>query len=151
MIAPMNDPAVHVDAFNLLCDDFIATGTYRSVYTCRLNPAWVVKVELDKGDWRSFANVLEHELWTKNQYCERVARWLAPCRFLSTDGRILIQDKATIAKDHQIDELPKELPAFLTDLKPSNFGWIDGKFVCVDYSMHIDNISTKLKKVNWRE
>lgn len=138
------------DAFNLLCDDFVARGTYRDVYTCRLNPDWVVKVEIDKGDWRSFSNVFEHKFWEENRFYAKVADWLAPCHFLSPDGRILIQSKARIAKES--DNLPEAIPAFFTDLKPSNFGWIGDKFVCVDYAFQLSSLNVKPKRVpHWVE
>lgn len=149
MSIPGNESAF-ADAFNLLCDDFIARGVYRDVFSCRLNPDWVVKVELDKGSWRSFANVHEHKFWDENQFYPKVADWLAPCRFISPDGRILIQDRARIAKAS--DNLPEAIPAFFTDLKPSNFGWIGERFVCVDYAFHLTTINVKPKKVpHWVE
>jgi hypothetical protein len=47
------------------------------------------------------------------------------------------------------DTLPDMIPAFLTDIKRENFGWYDGRIVCVDYAMHLDNLSTRLKKATW--
>lgn len=148
MVVPTNsDPAVHVDAFNLLCEDFIARGTYRDVFECRLNPAWVVKVEIDKGDWRSFMNVKEYHFWDWNKDYKKVSDWLAPCHFLSPDGRILIQSKVKMAKEH--DPLPEKIPAFFTDLKPQNFGWLGERFVCLDYATTLDNPNVRLKTADW--
>lgn len=64
------------------------------------------------------------------------------------NGRILLQHKASPIVDRSA--LPEQVPAFLSDLKPENFGMLDGRLVCLDYAMTIPNPSTKLKKVDWR-
>jgi hypothetical protein len=136
------------DAFNLLCGDKIASGLHRNVFECRLRPELVVKVEHDE-EWRYFANVKEMTFWEDNQHFKKAADWLAPCAFLSPDGRVLLQYKCRIATS--FDELPPKIPHFLTDRKPQNYGWLpNGQFVCVDYAMTIDNISTKLTLAKWR-
>ena len=134
------------DAFNLLCGELIGQGIHRKVFECRLRPDLVVKVEKE-GDWRSFANVMEQKFWDDHQFCAKVASWLAPCEYLSPDGRILLQRKATPVGEHE--ELPIEIPSFLTDLKRANFGRIDGALVCVDHAMTIPNPSTRMKRVVW--
>lgn len=135
------------DAFNLLCGDKLGSGVHRDVFACRLRPDLVVKVE-QAGEWRSFANVEEMRFWSENMYCPTVAAWLAPCEYLSPDGRILLQRRVRIAVDG--DALPERVPAFLTDLKPSNYGWMDGRFVCVDYAGRINDVSMRMKKAAWR-
>lgn len=142
----MTNPAF-VDAFNLLCGAKLGEGIHREVFECHIAPQYVVKVERDL-DHRSFSNVHEWQFWLDNKDNPGVAKWLAPCYFMSPDGRILLQHRVRPA--HSSDELPTQLPAFLNDLKPQNFGWLDGNFVCVDYAGHIDNPSKRLKKVNWR-
>jgi hypothetical protein len=136
------------DAFNLLCGKKLGGGIHREVYECRLRPELVVKVELEE-DWRSFANVREMLFWSNNQHYDKVAKWLSPCDYMSPDGRILLQRKVQIAS--ATDTLPSELPSFLTDLKPDNFGWLDGRFVCVDYALSLDNPNIKPKKVKWHD
>lgn len=78
---------------------------------------------------------------------KEIARWLAPCEFLSPDGRILLQRR--VERVTQAYKMPEKLPTFLTDFKKENFGWLDGKLVCIDYSITIPNPSMRLKKVNW--
>lgn len=141
----MSNKRTFEDAFNLLCGDKIGGGIHRTVYTCRLREDLVVKVESDEH--RFFANVFEYKFWADNSYCEAIAKWLAPCKYLSPDARILLQRRAEpLPKGYT---MPEKLPTFLTDLKRENFGLLDGKFVCVDYAMNIPNPSVKLKKAEW--
>lgn len=138
--------ATFEDAFNLLCGKKIGEGIHRDVFECRLRSDLVVKVEAET-DWRYFANVLEMRFWSDAQYCEKISQWLAPCEYLSPDGRILLQRK--VRKIADISELPRQVPAFLTDLKADNFGVLDGRIVCVDYAMTITSPRTTLKFANW--
>ena len=142
----MNKPTFE-DAFNLLCGKLLGEGIHRKVFECRLRPDLVVKVE-SETNWRYFANVLEMQFWSDHQYFDKVAQWLAPCDYLSPDGRILLQRRALPIVD--TSALPAQLPAFLGDVKANNFGMLDGRLVCVDYAMTIPNPSTRLKKVDWR-
>lgn len=144
----MADSATFEDAFNLLCGEKLGNGIHRTVYRCRLRSDLVVKVE--EQDYRQFANVLEQRFWDDHCHYEPVARWLAPCEFLSPDGRILLQ--------RRVDPLPRvgaalpdALPAFLTDVKRDNFGILDGRLVCFDYAATIPNPSTRLRKVDWAD
>lgn len=142
----MTDAKSFEDAFNLLCGEKIGEGIHRTVFECRLRPDLVVKVETS-GEWRYFANVQEMKFWSEHQYYDKVARWLAPCDFLSPDGRILLQRRCDTLRDV---DLPEKLPAFLTDVKRSNFGVLDGRIVCVDYAMTIPSPSLRLKAADWR-
>lgn len=133
------------DAFNLLCGEKLGEGIHRMVFECRLRPELVVKVEKEEA-WRYFANVHEMKFW--DEVDAKVRQWLAPCEYLSPDGRILLQQKVNIC--NSFDTLPTELPAFLHDHKPSNYGWLRGQFVCVDYSIHtIGKPNLRKKKVTW--
>lgn len=134
------------DAFNLLCGDLIGRGIHRFVYECRIRPDLVVKVE-NNDHMRYFANVHEMAFWSEHHRFKAVADWLAPCEFLSPDGRILLQKRAEPL--HMTAPLPDKLPAFLTDWKRENYGMYDGRFVCVDYAMTIPNPNRKLRKVTW--
>lgn len=136
------------DAFDMLCGDKIGSGVYRDVFSCKLRPDLVVKVERET-DYRDFTNAREMRFWCDNQDYRPVAKWLAPCEFLSPDGRILLQRKATITTESDLPNLPKHLPAFLTDTKFGNFGWIEGKLVCVDYASVVSNCSVRARKAEW--
>jgi hypothetical protein len=140
------DADIHADAFDLLCHKLLGEGIHRKVFSCRLNDDWVCKVE-EATTWRSFANVMEARFWQDNQHYEAVAKWLAPIHFCSPDFHIIIQSR--VEPIRKSDELPDTLPQFLTDIKRENFGWLNGKLVCVDYSMWIDKPPTRLVKREW--
>lgn len=141
----MSNAATFEDCFNLLCGDKIGEGIHRTVYECKIRPDLVVKVE--NQNLRYFANVLEDKFWIDHQYHKDVVKWLAPIEFLSPDARILLMKR--VRPVHNTDKLPDKLPTFLTDIKRSNFGWLDGKLVCVDYAMTLPNPSLRLRKANW--
>jgi hypothetical protein len=135
------------DCFNMLCGDLIGDGIHRKVFACKLRPELVVKVEDQPGLYRWFANVHEMRFWNDHDQYEPVRKWLAPCEFLSPDGRILLQQRVDpLPREY---EMPAALPGFLTDFKRENYGLFEGRFVCVDYSTTIPNPSTKLRKVSW--
>lgn len=136
------------DAFDLICGELLGSGHSRKVFTCALNPDWVVKVE--SGEFRRFNNVDEYRIWSDLQYAPEYAKWLNPSRRLSSDGRILIADACDPVPRHM---LPKTVPDFLTDLKPENFGIHrkTKKVVCLDYSTIIVKPSLKQKKANWTD
>lgn len=139
---------IYEDAYNLLCGKLIGEGIHRKVFECRLRKDLVVKVEYET-EWRPFANVSEMRFWNDHEHCKAIATWLAPCEYLSPDGRVLLQKKVQPLSDASV--LPKNIPSFMGDLKLSNFGTLDGQIVCVDYAMTIPNPSLRLKKANWRE
>lgn len=140
-----NNPAF-ADAFNLLCGERIGSGIHRDVFECNLRPEFVVKVEIAQT-YRYFANVHEMKFWDDWCLHEPVAKWLAPCEFLSPDGRILLQRRI---EPIRTSELPDKLPGFLTDIKPCNFGYHNGRIVCCDYAMTNPNANKRMKKVDWR-
>ena len=142
----MSEPAIFEDAFNLLCHHKLGSGIHRDVFECRIDDKLVVKVENDLP-WRYFANVLEMKFWNDNQHYEPVAKWLAPCEYLSPDGLVMLQRRVEPLRAS--DKLPEKLPAFLTDIKADNFGLLDGRVVCFDYALNITSPSTRQKKADW--
>lgn len=49
-------------------------------------------------------------------------------------------------------DLPRKVPAFFTDLKAENWGRIDGRFVCVDYGLHLlheHGMTSRMRSVRW--
>lgn len=145
-----NDPRMRVyeDAFNMLAGRLIGEGCYRKVFECKLRPELVVKVEEEPEDgYREFHNVAEAKFWKYNEQHTAVSKWLAPIIYSSPDGFILLQKKVRMA--HDTDELPRQLPAFLTDLKVGNFGWLGNQLVCIDYALHIHTPNVRLKKADW--
>jgi hypothetical protein len=144
----VSNTAVFEDAFNLLCGDKLGEGIHRTVFECRVRPDLVVKAETHQLH-RYFANVMEMKFWSDNEHDPNVARWLAPCRYLSPDGRILLQERAeSLPASYR---LPARLPAFLTDIKRSNFGLIKRRLVCVDYAYVIVRPAIRPRKAEWSD
>ena len=141
----MSDPAFR-DAFNLLCGALIGQGTYRKVFECAIDPTLVVKVELEQ-EWRTFPNHDEFRFWQEQADYRKVSDWLAPCVRISPDARILLQKRCQPLR--ATDTLPEKLPEFLTDRKRDNFGWYEGRLVCLDYQFTIYNSPLRPKKVTW--
>ena len=140
----MTEEQIFEDAFNLFCGRLIGEGIHRKVYECRIDPTLVVKVEQPEH-WTSFANMCEMKFWGFHADYKPVADWLAPCHYLSPNGQVLLQQKC----DPWTGPLPEKVPSFLTDLKRENFGNLDGRLVCVDYSSTIMNPSMRLKNAEW--
>lgn len=140
----MSDNAfVHRDAFNLLCDDRIGYGMSRSVFTSRLLPDSVVKVEERAG---RFQNVVEWETWLRVQETE-VEKWFAPCRWISPNGSVLVMARTTPALEY-----PDKMPVFLCDFKRTNYGMYDGRLVCHDYGtsqIFEHGMSKRKRKAEW--
>lgn len=135
------------DAFNLLCGKQLGAGIHRKVFACRIRDDLVVKVEDDANEWRNFANVREMQFWCDWEHHEPVAKWLAPCDYLSPDGRIMLQRRCDVVPESY--EMPSELPGFLTDLKRENFGLIAGRLVCVDFAGTIPAANKRMRKAVW--
>lgn len=130
----------------VMCGALIGEGIGRRVFECRHDPRYVVKIELRT---RSFQNVAEWEAWEWLR-CTKKADWLAPCLSISPSGTFLLQQRVTPLRPK---EFPKRIPAFLTDIKRENFGWLEGRVVCIDYGTILSNIekaSDRLVKANWK-
>lgn len=136
---------VFEDGFNLLCGKQLGSGISRKVFECRLDPTLVVKVQHDDTK-PPLENMMEFEVWQSAMMTE-FAKWFAPCTLISTTGRILLQKRTFPTRD-----LPLKVPAFFTDLKPENWGLLDGKPVCHDYALNQImevGLRKKMRKVNW--
>lgn len=124
-----------------LCDfifgKFLGYGASRFVFEYMPDPKLVIKI--DCSDFN--ANVIEYAIWNKVSDCEKLSKWFAPCNSISRCGRILLQRKVKTGIPYE--EYPKKIPSFLNDTKYRNFGKINDRIVCVDYSsVRIDQIGT---------
>ena len=150
-----DDAAIHLEAFNLLCNERIGYGMSRQVFDSLALPDCVIKVERDPG---RFQNVMEWEAWSKLQWTKH-SRWFAACRWISPNGRVLIMEKTARPAP---DQFPARLPVYLTDTKRSNFGLSmlpdprTGKpaqrFVCHDYGTCLlmeRGMSKATRAVDW--
>ena len=142
-----DNPSMHREAFNLLCNQKIGGGMSRVVFNSELLPDCVVKVESGGG---CFQNVIEWETWQRVRDTEH-SIWFAPCRWISPNGSILIMEKTEpIAKS----AYPEKMPIFFTDFKYLNYGFYDGRVVCHDYGTSLifeHGMTKRLKKADWWE
>lgn len=138
------DKIVNMELIDYILGDFVGYGISRLVYDYRLDPKYVIKLDLSNHN----ANVLEHDVWRTVEHTKH-AKWFAPVKDLSPCGRVLLQEKC---KYENIDKFPKIIPDYLSDIKVDNFGWLNGKFVCLDYAgnnLLTKGLSSKMKKVKW--
>ena len=135
---------LYTDFIDLICGDLIGEGSTRKTFECFINHSYVIKIEKSGCS----QNVREYQNWSDYQYTDGVSEWLAPCHSLSRNGRVLIQRRCEpIAKS----QLPEKLPKFLTDLKVENFGMLDGRIVCCDYSFLVTTAELTQRKVKWND
>ena len=123
----------------------IGFGVYKDVFVFQPNTDLVIKFAATDPAM----NYREWDIW--NSVDKEIKKWLAPCVRISDCGVFLIQKRV---ERKPKKDYPKMIPAFLTDTKYSNFGWIDNKFVCCDYggfyNIFLDGKpNTKLVKANW--
>lgn len=125
--------------------DLIGFGANRYVFECVMNPKLVVKIDFGSD----FSNVIEWETWKSVMDIKGVKEWFAPVHNISPCGNIMTQSKCKEIPD---GKYPKQIPRFFCDVKPSNFGLLNGKVVCFDYGMHYlleKGMSPVMRKVNW--
>lgn len=131
------------ELFYMILGETLGAGEFRIVYEHVQRDDLVLKWEPHA---QSFQNIAEWEFWEENKNDKKVARWLAPCEYISPCGIILAQKKTT--KPEKAD-YPNMVPEFLTDLKRRNFGMLNGKLVAHDYGLHNVKVPTKRKKAKW--
>lgn len=133
------------DFFDMLVGDCLGTGGYREVYEYRPRAGHVIKVEQLSGH---FENILEWEIWHTVRDTE-YAKWFAPCADISANGIWLIQKRTKPCTPKQ---LPERVPAFFTDIKESNIGWLNGHPCFHDYGRNkltTLGLTKKTKKIDW--
>lgn len=136
---------ISADLLRTVCGREIGYGDGRTVYECAIRPDLVVKIETPS---HSFQNQGEWKFWNDWRLDKDVRRWLAPCESISPCGTVLLQRRTEPVPSGRF---PKKLPRFLTDVKRSNFGLLNGRFVCHDYGLVRVIISTVLSQADWWE
>lgn len=133
------------DFFHLVAGDYIGRGAARYVYACQIDRSLVLKIEDTPC---SFQNVHEWDVWREVEHT-RYARWFAPCVEISSCGTVLLQKRT---KPADASQYPSKLPSFFTDTKRSNFGMLDGRFVCHDYGVTLlrsNGLVGRQRKAEW--
>lgn len=132
----------------MMAGEKIGSGIGRHVFEYLPDKSLVIKFELK---CKSFQNVMEWETWQATQFYGPVRKWFAPCVSISDCGTILLQ-KRTHSRPRE--KYPGKIPAYLTDTKYSNYGFIGNQLVCHDYGTNImleKGMTGHMKKVLWRE
>lgn len=139
----LSNKIISTDFANYFLGNYIGCGISRYVFEHPDNKNWVYKIDASEYN----ANVLEFDVWSRVQHVKNVSKWFAPCGKMSRCGRIMLQRRCKPLTDY-----PKIIPHFLTDIKPDNFGLLDGRVVCFDYAGNLlmeNGMSLKMKKANW--
>lgn len=137
------------DAIEMFVGARIGGGMSREVYECSLDKSLVVKIETG---YASFQNISEWKIW--NALSEtKAATWLAPCVSISATGAVMLMKRT---EPLQVKQLPKQMPAWLTDFHMANYGMLNGRVVCHDYGT-ADSVviglgaSKRMRKPDWVE
>jgi hypothetical protein len=136
---------IYRDLFNTICGEQLGRGAYRTVYAHALDPSLVVKVERAAGE---FHNIAEWNVWNHVNGTEH-SKWFARCVAISPNGMVLIQNRTQPARPH---EYPKQVPAFMTDLKRANWGRLGNRLVAHDYGLTLlmeNGMSKRMRKADW--
>ena len=145
----MNSPELqYEDIQSLLLGQCLGIGIHRKVAVFNPDPTLVIKCAIECPN----INVLEDEVWMMVSETN-IAKWFAPCVRISDCGLFLLQKRV---ETRPKSEYPKLIPSFFGDLKYSNFGWLNGQFVCCDYAGFISTSMShkwngRMKKADWWE
>lgn len=129
------------DYRDMLLGKYLGRGRFREVYVCGIDESLVVKVARDRDG--CLHNGMEWEHYWDLHEIEKVKPWLCPVERITDDHSILLMKRAETIQKHQ---LPKKVPKFVTDLKPENLGWYEGRPVVIDYAYILYDVKTKMKK-----
>lgn len=138
------------DGLSLICGEIIGEGISRTVYECKLNPAWVVKHEFNMA---LHQNVLEYTVWERVRELD-VSSWFAPVLHLSDHGCWMIQARTKPVTLQELKRAYPRVPGFLTDFKVSNWGRLGTRLVCHDFGSCYTTecgINKKTIKAEWWE
>lgn len=133
------------DVSSLLLGRSLGYGSSRAIFEHATDPGLIVKIEDGAG---SFHNIAEWQVWNSVKHTT-LARWFAPVVHIASAGSVLVMKKCD---ELRTEELPAEVPAFFTDLKPENWGRYEGRAVCLDYGLHLlheRGMTKRMRKVDW--
>ena len=122
------------DMITMMCGERLGNGAFRVVHDYNMGPLdkYVIKIEpLNTGH-----NEREYLLWEQIKWLSGdltwVKPWFAPVKYISPNGRILIQEK-TKPIPESIDLEKLKVPEMIHDAGVRNFGYLKGHVCCHDY------------------
>lgn len=142
----LHDRIIGTEFFNLVCGNLLGSGVSRYVFEYKPDKKYVVKVDCSNYN----ANSNEYHIWEQLEYVEKMNKWFAPIKLLTTSGRVMLQRRCKTGLAY--DDYPKKVPEFFTDLKYQNWGMLDRRWVCFDYASTLLlelNYNFKLKNAKW--
>lgn len=139
-----------LDAVTLLCGKELGSGISRTVFECPISDTWVCKVEMNTDGY--FQNAWEYKVWWMVR-SGVLAKWFAPCQWISANGRFLLQDRTYPTTKQELEKHLPKIPTCFGDTKVANWGWIRGgkkpRLVCHDYGTIQFRPQMPLIKSNW--
>lgn len=146
-----SDIVTNYDLLDTLLGEEIGTGVFRKVFEHRLDPNLVVKIAISSDGVK--CNAIEAGLWFDNIDWLKgnlawVKKWFAPVVYASRNYNVIVMKKT---EPKPSKKRPEEVPDFMTDVHPGNFGWIGNQFVCHDYGNFSGfmQYKNKFKKAYW--
>lgn len=139
-----SNEAISHDLIRSLCGAHLGAGIHRTVYEYNLDPdKYVIKLQ----PCNNGTNRREYDLWNEIKWytgkLDYVKKWFAPCVWISPNGRVLVQRRTKVISPKDHHKLPDKIPAFLTDTKYANLGFIGKQLVSHDYAMVLRGNFTK--------
>lgn len=130
----------HIELMQTLIGERIGRGSLRDVYRLKFNPDLVIKIERNPIHRH---NIQEYLFWQEWKHAKSIRKWLAPIEYISPCGTYLIQRYAEpLPRKYTLPKIPK----WVADVKPANFGLINGKLVVVDYAYTYSFLNVKKTK-----
>lgn len=154
---PMWDPPSSTDLGRFASDELLRLclgprlggGISREVYVWGPDPRYVIKLTRPEARC-SNQNTMEWETWRQVMHYKPAACWLAPCWMISRGGGALLQRRT---RPIPRSRLPTHVPRWATDLKPENWGLLNGRPVMHDYGLTLmlsrGSQTSRLKKADW--
>lgn len=137
-----------MDVASMVLGAHLGDGQFRSVFEWLPRRGVVAKLENGAA---SFHNVTEHAVWSEVKGSP-LAKWFAPVVEISACGIILLQARTKPLKESERKLFPKRVPAIFHDIKPTNWGWYQGRVVCHDYGyngiLH-NGLTCGMRRADW--
>lgn len=125
---------------SLLLGRCLGEGVARRVYKWLPDENLVAKMQTRESyEDRDYQNIAEWQLWANAS--ELLRPWLAPCKWISPCGTLLLQSWCSVPVVPS-SKIPKKVPGILADCHEWNFGelWDEethkNRVVLVDYGRH---------------